>query len=152
MGAGGRAGRWAQARIAGVQTGAQGVLALGVGADAHAAGGRGAQTLGRQALRRAGRAGVSGRAGGRALQTVGRRAGARQQARRADARACRGALAALRHGSLALRHGQGALPRHSQAAHDTATSTRPVRAGWGFVHSDSVFGPGSTRYISGVIK
>ena len=51
-----------------------------------------------------------------------RRAGARQQAGQADARACRGVLAALRHSSLALRHGQ--------AAHDTATSARPVRAGW----------------------
>ena len=37
VGAGGRAGRWAQARVAGVQTGA---LALGVGAGALAAGER----------------------------------------------------------------------------------------------------------------
>ena len=34
------AGRWAQARVAGVRTGAQGVLALGVGAGTRAAGER----------------------------------------------------------------------------------------------------------------
>ena len=58
--AGGRAGRWAQARVAGVRTGAQGVLALGVGAGARAAGGRrwGAQARGRASGRAAGRAGV----------------------------------------------------------------------------------------------
>ena len=42
VGAGGRAGRWAQARVADVRTGAQGVLALGVGAGTREAGGRGA--------------------------------------------------------------------------------------------------------------
>ena len=47
------AGRWAQVRLAGVRMGAQGVLALGVGASARAAGalghtgGKGAQALGR---------------------------------------------------------------------------------------------------------
>ena len=49
-----KARRWAQARVAGVRTGVQGVLALGVGAGARAEGGRGAQALGRQALGRAG--------------------------------------------------------------------------------------------------
>ena len=82
MGAGGRAGRWAQARVAGVRTGAQGLLALGVGAGERTAGGRGAQALGR-----AGRAGVRGRANGRYRQLG---AGARGRAaggaggRRAD--------------------------------------------------------------------
>ena len=79
MVAGGRAGSWAQARVAGVagvRTGAQGVLALGVGASVRAAGCRGAQALGRQALGRAGRAGVRGRMDGRYRQL-----GARQQAR-----------------------------------------------------------------------
>ena len=87
MGAGGRAGRWAQARVAGVQTGAQGVLALGVGVGARAAGGRGAQALGRagarQGERRArqgerARGWASGRAAGRTV-----RAGHGRQAARA---------------------------------------------------------------------
>ena len=93
-------------------------------------------TRGAGAGRAAGAQGVRGRASrrawarGRALQAAGR-AGARQQAqqqaRRVDARACKGALVALRHGSLALRHGLGARPRHGQATHDTATSARPMR-------------------------
>ena len=70
------------------------------------------------------------------------RAGARQQAGQADARACRGARAALRHGSLALRHSRGARPRHGQAAHDTAMNMRPVRAGWASWASFGARAPG----------
>ena len=100
MGAGGRAGRWAQARVAGVRTGAQGLLALGVGAGARAAGERqrrwgtqaaearrrwGAQALGRAGERHGmGAQSASGRAAGRAgarawaAATSGERGGARQ--------------------------------------------------------------------------
>ena len=90
MGAGGRAGRWAQARVAGVRTGAQGVLALGVGAGARVAGERqqrwGAQALGRagerhgMGARSAGRC-AAGRTGARAWAATTReeRGGARQE-------------------------------------------------------------------------
>ena len=121
--------------------------ALGTGArvwraDGHAGragAGSGCRRARGRRQRRAGRAGVRGHADGRCRQ-LGEQARergrgsarARQQARRADERACRGALAALRHDSLALRHGRGARPRHGQAAHDKATSARPVRAGWAY--------------------
>ena len=134
------AGRWAQARVAGVRTGVQGVLALCVSVGARAAGGRGAQALGRQTLGRAGRAGVRGRTDGRCRQ-LGAQAqgegahGSRQDERmreRAGARWLRYDTAALRCDTAALRcdTAGGAQPRHGQAAHDTATSARPVRAGW----------------------
>ena len=96
MGAGGRAGRWAQAHVVGVRTGAQGVLALGVGASARAigavaalrhAGGRGAQALGRTGERH----GMGARsAGGSAGARQGKRAHGRrrQLARQAQAWAC----------------------------------------------------------------
>ena len=96
VGVGGRAGRWAQVRVAGVRTSSQGVLALGVGAGARAAGerqrrwgtqaaeasrrwdaqagarqGERAHGLGRQ--RRAGSAGARGRSRqGRAGRPAGR--------------------------------------------------------------------------------
>ena len=60
MGAGGRAGHWAQARVAGVRTGSQGVLALGVGAGARALqrrAGAGAAGTGARGRRRQGRPG-----------------------------------------------------------------------------------------------
>ena len=66
--------------MAGVRTGAQGVLALGVGAGARAAGGRGAQALGRSGARlgEQARGRASGHAAGRTV-----RAGHGQQAARA---------------------------------------------------------------------
>ena len=80
MGAGGRAGHWAQACVAGVRTGAQGVLALGVGAGARAAGGRGAQALGRAELWRA-RGRTKGRAGARLGARCARGTAGRQHGR-----------------------------------------------------------------------
>ena len=107
----------------------------------------------------AGRAGARRAAGARAHMRHGswaaraqargalERAGARQQAGREDARACRGALAVLRHGSLALRHDRGARPRHGQAAHNTATSAQPVRAGWASWASFGARAPGLVFYL-----
>ena len=150
MGASGRAGRWALARVSGVQMGMQGVLALGLGTGARAAGGRGAQALGR-----AGRAGVRGHADGRCRQLgeqarergrkSARASGSRrdeQMSERAGARWLRCDATALRCDTAGgLGHDTAKPPTTKPRARSLCAQAGPTGPGWGFVHSDSVFGP-----------
>ena len=127
-----KAGRWAQARVAGMRTGAQGVLALGVGADAQApAGGRGAQALGRASARQGERQGAAGRAG---RACVGRHAGGRASAARG--------WASGRAAGRTVRAGHG---RQAARARSLCAQARPI----GCSCTRLGFQPGfSTRYFS----
>ena len=105
------AGRWAQARVAGVRTGAGVRGPTQTGAGVRKACMRW-QARGRTSERSARGVGSRQRAAGRAGRAAGRHAGARQ---------ARGARLAGR-------------PGHSLCA-----QAGPAGPGWGFVHSDSVF-------------
>ena len=94
----------------------------------------------------------SGRAAGRARRAAGRarragdtaRAGVRQERHWSVGRTTGGACS--RRGAAAqgaLRHGEGARQRYGQAAHDTTTRARPVRAGWASWASFGARAPGS---------
>ena len=145
-------GHWMQARVAGVWTGVQGVLALGVGVGARAAGGRGAQALGRQALGRAEPVGVRGRADGRCRQLGARARGSRRDERMRGLEGARwlrcDTAALLCDTAGGLGHDRARPPTTRPRARGLCAQAGPAGLGWGFVHSDSVFGPGSTRYFS----
>ena len=129
--------------MAGVQTGTQGVLALGVGAGARAAGGRGAQALGR-----AGRVGVRGHADGRCRQ-MGAQARERGRGSTQASGSMRDERMSESAGARWLRcdttggfgHDTARPPTTRPRARGLCAQAGPAGPGWGFVHSDSVFGP-----------
>ena len=87
---------------------------------------------------------MSGRAGRGRQADAGTGAGARRwDARGAGTRGALGRAAAG--GSWARRRAAGA--RQARWARGLCAQAGPAGPGWSFIHSDSVFGPGSTRYF-----
>ena len=90
----------------------------------------------------------SGRVGGRELNTGARARGERAHGRWARRRARTGAARARGRQARGAWQARGARPAWAWPGRSLCARAGPAGLGWGFVHSDSVFWPGSTRYFS----